>query len=188
MFWRLQVQKKLNCNGETPPVRVVDEPKKWTVYLKIKPGDNDSCHYCSLLMPNGLNGQTIYYLLGKASAELDRNWRNRAVEPSNGTHADRVAELFPNDPPVKEPLTLLPASPPSPDLPPSPPPPEFSPAVNEIVSSEPPPSAPVPAALPPIEASETAVPRSGRARGWLNEPDKMRLLLLAIHEVNRVVA
>ena len=32
--WRLQVQKKLLCNSETPPLRVVDGPKKWAVYLE----------------------------------------------------------------------------------------------------------------------------------------------------------
>lgn len=175
MPWRLQVQKKINCNGETPPVRVVDEPKKWAVHLKIKPGDNDSCHYCSLLMPNGLSGQTVYYLLGNASAELDRNWRNKAVEPSNGTHADRAAELFPNDLPGKEPLAVLRGSPAAP---------EPSPAQGEAASFETQLSAPVPAD-PLVEASEPATPRSGRVRGWLNESDKTRLLLLAIHEINQ---
>jgi hypothetical protein len=82
--WRLQVQKKLFCNGETPPVRVVDGPKKWAVYLKIKPGDNNSCHYCSLLMPPGLQGTEVYPVLKRVEDELDRNWRNQAVEHVNG--------------------------------------------------------------------------------------------------------
>src|SRR5881392_2721114 len=81
--WRLQVQKKLTCTSETPPVRVVDEPKKWAIYLKIKPGDNDSCHYCSLLMPEGLQGQNGYSLLKRVALELDRNWRNQAVDDSD---------------------------------------------------------------------------------------------------------
>jgi hypothetical protein len=173
LLWRLQVQKKLNCNAETPPVRVVDEPRKWTVHLKIKPGDNNSCHYCSLLMPGGLNGETVYFLLGKVSVELDRNWRHRIVESSNGMQSKRPEDLFSNDPiPAEAELTAA-AEPAKAELPLAPPP-----------DPQPPFVPPAPENIPQAESCEPANIPSGRARGWLNDNDKIRLLLLAIHEIN----
>jgi hypothetical protein len=88
-LWRVQVQKKLNCNSETPPARVVGDPKKWAVYLKIKPGDNNSCHFCSLLMPPGFQGEEIYDRLRDATLELDRNWR---IKPVDETSPEETSE------------------------------------------------------------------------------------------------
>lgn len=182
--WRLQVQKKLNCNAETPPVRVVDEPRKWTVHLKIKPGDNNTCHYCSLLMPNGFSGENLYFQLAKASAELGRNWRHKAVEPSNGTPGRSFEELFreplaaaesktaakPEEPaPIQQEATFLE----TPSLAPQ----QTMPLETEPLSAAPP-------APREVEPCLVANARSGRVRGWLNDADKIRLLLLAIHEIN----
>ncbi len=184
LTWRLQVQKKLNCNAETPPVRVVDEPRKWTVHLKIKPGDNNTCHYCSLIMPDGLSGEKLYYQLGKASAELDRNWRHKTVEPTNGAHGRSLTELFSEPPAIAEtnaapkletlseveqaaaPVEAVVLSPPW-----------TMPAETEALC-------PAPPAPTQAEPSEPANTKSGRARGWLIDADKIRLLLLAIHEIN----
>jgi hypothetical protein len=94
LLWRVQVQKKLNCNSETPPVRVVGDPKKWAVYLKIKPGDNNSCHFCSLLMPPGFQGEEVYERLRDATLELDRNWR---IKPVEALSAETSGELAVNN-------------------------------------------------------------------------------------------
>ena len=34
--------------------------------MKIKPGDNDTAHFCSLLMPDGYRGEAVYEMLRKA--------------------------------------------------------------------------------------------------------------------------
>jgi hypothetical protein len=183
-LWRVQVQKKLNCNAETPPVRVVDEPRKWAVHLKIKPGDNNTCHLCSLLMPDGYSGEKLYYQLGKASAEIDRNWRHKTMEPSNGMPNGRAAELFPPLPSEAE------HKPPQPvESTPQITPPRI--AYVAPPAAPPPQAEPVPAATEvPTQPkpSEPATATTGRTRGWLNDPDKIRLLLLAIHELNETGA
>lgn len=168
--WRLQVQKKLNCNAETPPVRVVDEPRKWTVHLKIKPGDNNTCHYCSLLMPDGLSGDKVYFQLGKVSSELDRNWRYKTVEPANGAPGGSFTHLF-SEAPIEEAKAT-----------PKPEPPIA--VEQQTIAASPEAPSDAPSAAVETEPSETAAARGGRVRGWLNDPDKTRLLLLAIHEIN----
>lgn len=173
--WRLQVQKKLTCNAETPPVRVVDEPRKWAVHLKIKPGDNDSCHLCSLLMPDGLQGERVYFQLGEASVQFDRNWRYGNVGPANGAPPNPFTKLFRNVPDVEATPPPLPAASP---LPEGPPPVEGMPTYTTEAS---------PVATPEADAGGmpgSERPPSGCARGWVGDVEKMRLLLLAIHEIN----
>jgi uncharacterized Zn-finger protein len=187
LHWRLQVQKKLFCNGETPPVRIVDEPKKWAVYLKIKPGDNNSCHYCSLLMPDGLQGRDVYFSLKKVEQVLDRNWRYKALDKVNGTSPDREREEAAAVEPVPAPevcTTEEPAAAPADSPEPAPLPPE---------PAEPPPAflPPPPAAATPLTESSAMPPPkdlpkpTGAARGWVSDPERIRLLLLAIHEINQ---
>jgi hypothetical protein len=177
-LWRVQVQKKLMCNSETPPVRVVDEPKRWAVYLKVKPGDNNSCHYVSLLMPDGLQGQSVYSSLKKAAMELDRNWRYRQVEPPGRGPTDPG---FPKLSAEGHPLE------------PAPEPAE----TEEVCVTVPPANEPVDMAQAADESAvegdegsgesqEKATGRpSGMARGWLSDPEKTQLLLWAIHEISQ---
>jgi hypothetical protein len=73
--WRLRVEKKFACGAETRPVAVIGA-KPWCCYLKIKPGDNNSAHSCSLLMPAGFRGDAVYEALKKVEGRIDRNWSN----------------------------------------------------------------------------------------------------------------
>ena len=159
--WRLQVQKKLMCNGETPPARVVDEPKKWAVYLKIKPGDNDSCHYCSLLMPDGMHGDEVSSALKEVEGTLDRNWK----------HAPRLrpTPVAVASPQCEEPQSREPApaeEPPVYSRPPAP----FSPRKQEEEPSMP--------------LATNAAEEKSDIRGWTHDPERLRLLLFAIHDVS----
>lgn len=97
--WRVRVEKKVPSGAETRPVAVVGH-KPWCCYLKIKPGDNDSGHYCSLLMPDGLRGEVVYEALKGAEERIDRNWRNglRQGPPARGR-----AEALSPPPPAAEP-------------------------------------------------------------------------------------
>lgn len=174
LSWRVQVQKKLLCNAETPPVRVVSAPKKWAVYLKIKPGDNNSCHFCSLLMPDGMQGPEVYESVKEVERDFDRNWKHKAfarpavlqpvaavVANGDGTPAaadtdergEDVTEDRADERPVPEPL--------------------FAPSA---------------AAAPPgpAEKDEPADEAPGKSspRGWVSDPEKTRRILRAIHEIN----
>jgi hypothetical protein len=173
-LWRVQVQKKLMCNSETPPVRVVDEPKRWAIYLKIKPGDNNSCHYCSLLMPDGHVGPAVYPTLKQAAERLDRNWRHQVVEtpgrqPPDAAWPHLDAEGRPA--PVEAPAAALPPEAPITD--------PAAAAGAEAATGE-----GGEAVEEEMEDRACARP-SGTARGWLGDPDKVRLLLLAIYEIDQ---
>lgn len=52
--WRLRVDKKCNGSSHTSPINVMGR-KDWCVKLKIKPGDNNTSHQCSLLIPDGFS-------------------------------------------------------------------------------------------------------------------------------------
>lgn len=95
--WRVRVEKKIVCGPETRSVSVVGS-KPWCCYLKLKPGDNNTGHFCSLLMPDGYRGEAVYDVLKGAEEEVNRVWRNRAgggrmsdVERSAGGAAGRQA-------------------------------------------------------------------------------------------------
>ncbi len=171
--WRLQVQKKLNCNSETPPARVVAAPKKWAVYLKIKPGDNNSCHFCSLLMPPGLQGESVYAALRKATLDLDRNWRIRTVES------------FPAQPP--QPSPVLDESLPAPEVEAGAPEETIAEEEEPIPEETPVQEEERPAAVAAAAASSAAQakPSGGTGKGWLSDPEKTRLLLLTIQQIDK---
>src|ERR1700682_459466 len=60
--WRVRVEKQFACGPETRPLTVLSA-KPWCCYLKIKPGDNNTAHVCSLLMPSGYRGGLGYEAL-----------------------------------------------------------------------------------------------------------------------------
>lgn len=164
--WRLRVEKKITCGAETRPVATVG-CKPWCCYLKIKPGDNNSGHYCSLLMPDGLRGEAVYEALKGAEERIGRNWRNGLKVRPAAAEADRPApetlppeeEALPSD--RSEPGFLAPGPEPA--------------------------AEPVTASAGPAELAE--VPADGAARttlrNWSKDTDKLRLTLLAIHEVEQ---
>ncbi len=99
--WRLQVQKKVTCNAETRPLAVVGF-KPWCCYVKIKPGDNDSAHFCTLLMPPGFRGEDVFRALKAVEDKIDRNWRfvaEKKGRPTNGAAATAAAPGLPAEVP-----------------------------------------------------------------------------------------
>jgi hypothetical protein len=173
--WRLQVQKKLNCNSETPPARVVAAPKKWAVYLKIKPGDNNSCHFCSLLMPPGLQGETVYAALRKATLDLDRNWRIRAVDAFAAQPSEQGPALDEDQLPTPEAEEEA-------EFPEETAAEEEAPPEETTVQEEERPAAAAAAAAPAAVQAKAA---SGSGKGWLSDPQKTRQLLQAIQEIDK---
>src|SRR5579871_4246867 len=79
LTWRLRVEKKVFCTAETRPVAVAG-CKPWCCYLKIKPGDNNSGHFCSLLMPQGFRGAEVCEALKRVEHRIGRNWQNGLKE------------------------------------------------------------------------------------------------------------
>lgn len=74
LFWRVRINKKQQCSGLTSPVSVI-RYNEWGVYMMIKPGDNDSCHNVTLLVPKGLRSDDVFCKLKKVEKLLSRNWR-----------------------------------------------------------------------------------------------------------------
>ena len=72
--WRVRVNEKQKCSGMTPPLSVTGY-KPWCVYLRIKPGDNNTCHNVSLIFPNGYRAERIFAQLKGIEKGLIRNWR-----------------------------------------------------------------------------------------------------------------
>lgn len=72
--WKARVEKKLSCGAHTPPLAVVGY-KPWGVYIKIKPGDNNTCHYCTLLMASGFTGEKVFNSFKDKIKSINRNWR-----------------------------------------------------------------------------------------------------------------
>lgn len=156
--WRVQIQKKLFCNSETPPLRVVDGPKKWAVYIKLKPGDNNSCHYCSLLMPSGFQGQTIYPELKRIEEGIDRNWKN-TTKVRTPSQADTTTTTITTTTSVENATPAMP---------------------KEVIIHE-----PITEQTQPIIIEQPEMKRELSVRGWTTDHERMRLILLAIDETSK---
>src|SRR5262249_22712582 len=100
--WRVRVEKKFGCGPETRPVTVVSS-KPWCVYLKIKPGDNNTAHFCSMIMPDGYRGESVYEDLKEVELRVCAAWRRGfegEVVPVDEQVPTTRAE--PEQPPVPE--------------------------------------------------------------------------------------
>lgn len=76
--WRVIVQKKLHCSGDTATLRVT-EWQRGQVILKIKPGNCHSCHRVALIMPSGVDAHDVYHKLRKVAPTFDHNWARTPV-------------------------------------------------------------------------------------------------------------
>jgi hypothetical protein len=179
MSWHVRVEKKITCNAETRPVTVVGA-KPWCCYLKIKPGDNNTAHFCSLLMPDGYRGETVYEALKDAEEQVSRVWRGdsqREVsnlddnQPIGDLTAARQAAAYQAARLLLEPPTeggsSTRADPGN----------TAKAAIQEISS----------AALDRSAALAEESDEGGPSEllGWSHDPDRVRLTLLAIHEVSQ---
>jgi hypothetical protein len=113
--WRVRMEKKLSCGPETRAITVVGS-KPWCCYLKIKSGDNNTAHFCSLLMPDGFQSAAVYEALKDVEDRINAAWRHgfegEAVpvdyneDPSDANGTDResaareAARLFFEQPPA----------------------------------------------------------------------------------------
>ncbi len=95
-LWRVRINEKQQCSGMTPPISVV-RYKEWGVYIRIKPGDNNTCHNVTLLIPNGHKAVSVFSKLKTIEKSFNRNWRKvENTVPStivNGVSDISVANL-----------------------------------------------------------------------------------------------
>lgn len=168
--WHVRVEKKIACGPETRSVTIVGS-KPWCCYLKMKPGDNNTGHYCSLLMPNGFRGEAVYEALKSVEDDVNRAWRDgdEEVSPvdSNGTPAEGPADRQAAAREAAHFLLGLAGAPL--DNGPTPAPFIEGPA----------PTDPAPAA----EEESANEPGTSELLGWTRDEDKVRLTLLAMHEL-----
>jgi hypothetical protein len=158
--WRVRVEKKFGCGAETRPVTVVSS-KPWCCYLKIKPGDNNTAHFCSLIMPDGFRGEAVYEDLKEVEMRVNAAWRRGFEgEVAPVEEQDQTDNVEAEQPPAPEP------------------------APAELPSEPPPDAPPAEAAEAPAEqATESTTSEPSELLGFSADPDKVRLTLLAIHEV-----
>jgi hypothetical protein len=194
LTWRIRVEKKIACGAEMRPITVVGA-KPWCCYLKIKPGDNNTGHFCSLLMPNSYRGEVIYDALKAVEDEVNRAWREGAeevqlmeehetpasVESQRQVAARQVAEML-LGPPAADTAVEVSLTTPST---------QGGPTEGTASTTAPSPSLETPPAEeePPQDQgtnieSESEI-GSNRLLGWTKDEDKVRLTLLAIHELCR---
>lgn len=76
VLWRVRVNKKLKCSGETQPVSIIRQ-NEWGVYVKLKPGDNDTCHNVTLLVPSQFDSEKVCEKLKSVEKSFSRNWREK---------------------------------------------------------------------------------------------------------------
>jgi hypothetical protein len=163
--WGVRVEKKIGCGPETRPVTVVGA-KPWCCYLKIKPGDNDTAHFCSLLMPDGCRSEAVFDALKEAEGRVNCAWRNgfegevAPVEDGPGPgETNGVARGGTVREAGRRPL---------------------APRREEVGEVQ---------AAPPADAAAAAgggeEPGTSELLGWSQDPERVRLALFAIHEVGR---
>ncbi len=185
--WRVRVEKKFGCGPETRPMTIVGA-KRWCCYLKIKPGDNNTAHFCSLLMPDGYQGEVVYESLKDAQEKVNFAWLHGLEGEGMSGDADEPGtaqgtEVYSSDPQTAARAAaqrLLGSAeagvpPQVVDLPGDN---QTAAGVaaelddREITSAE------------NGESDETAVlSRNSPLFRWTRDEDKVRLTLLAIHEV-----
>lgn len=107
--WRASVLKQHNCSGMTPPVSVYGY-RHWCVYVRIKPGDNNTCHNVALIVESSEHkAEALFKCIKKVEKEFDRNWRLKpkmtttlAPEPKN-----ELSVAFQSEPLVENRLEIF---------------------------------------------------------------------------------
>lgn len=91
--WRVRVNEKQRCSGMTPPVSVI-RYKEWGVYVRIKPGDNNTCHNVTLLIPTGHSAGEVFGKLKAVEKSFNRNWRKAdSVVTDDVSNSLKVTEV-----------------------------------------------------------------------------------------------
>jgi hypothetical protein len=76
--WRVRVNEKQTCSGMTTPISVIRH-KKWGIYLRVKSGDNNTCHNVTLIVPSGYKSGEVFGKLKIIEKSFNRNWRKMEV-------------------------------------------------------------------------------------------------------------
>lgn len=82
-LWRVRVNKKQPCSGMTTPISVV-RCNEWGIYIRMKPGDNNTCHNVTLIVPAGLKVNKVFPRLKALEKSFNRNWKKIPVSTMVG--------------------------------------------------------------------------------------------------------
>jgi hypothetical protein len=161
LHWRVRIDKKITCGPQTRPISVYGY-EAWRCSLKIKPGDNNTAHLCSLIMPAGYVGGSVFHDLKAAEKTVNKTWL--------GDEETEVPEILMSTEDATEEHKPI----------------ERQAAASEIeavavaVLEEDPPRPSEPEVVPDEPMDEEL--NGSVLRGWSHDPDKVRLTLLAIEE------
>jgi hypothetical protein len=75
--WRVRIDEKKTCTNFTLPI-TVQSFKPWCIYIRIKPGDNNTCHNCSVLLPDQSPHQyakTLYNKFKEVLGCVNSEWK-----------------------------------------------------------------------------------------------------------------
>lgn len=162
--WRLRVDEKTTCTSHTMPVSVTIS-KPWCVYIRIKPGDNNTSHRCSLLVPDGSNkgySKELCDRLKLVEQTVNDEWRSGKRRIVSQPEEE---ETIPT--PVAAPLEAIPE------------------AVEEVT--------PVPAvAIAPATEEHQVTdeprieePEKFNASKILRDPEQIRNVLICLHKISK---
>lgn len=167
--WRLRIDEKITCTSHTLPIHVT-QPKPWCVYIKIKPGDNNTAHRCSLLVPDGSDkgyAKELYEKLKLVEGTVNDEWR--------GKRRTSTPEPEPVAKKIEEPEMPALADPPSVRHPVHPIPHDTTPILEEELEVE----------LPEEEGEWTPGPERFNAKKLLRDPEQVRLVLFEIYKLSK---
>jgi hypothetical protein len=179
MKWRLRIDEKITGTSHTDPIHITVY-KPWCVYIKIKPGDNNTAHRCSLLVPDGSDKGYAKELCAKlqlVQSTVNNEWRGKRPR-----HAEPE--------PKKEPLPVPVAEEPVPvPVVEEPVPATLAPPKAELNGHHKP--APQLAEEPdilPTEEHEVPVltEETFSAKKILRDPMQVRDILFAVYKINKL--
>jgi len=77
LTWQCRIDKMKHCDSASPPIRVIGY-KEFGVYMRVKPGANDTKdHQMTLLIPDGSNysAENLFNQLKGCCKSISRSWR-----------------------------------------------------------------------------------------------------------------
>lgn len=93
LLWRVRVNEKQPCSGVTAPLSVI-RYNEWGVYVRIKPGDNNTCHNVTILVPQSLGVRTdiLFNKLKVIEKSFNRDWQKTDIIPKIITTPNGLSE------------------------------------------------------------------------------------------------
>ena len=159
LAWSCRIDKMKHCDSLSPPIRVIGY-KDFGIYLRVKPGQNDTKdHQMTLLIPDGsgYSAENLFNQLKGCCKSISRHWRQ---EIRNVRLEETVTVATP-----QQEVTV--------------------PSIPLAIRDEPPAGdAPQEPGLAEEASDEQAELDFSHLRGIINKPDKLKFVLEKIQKIN----